>query len=66
MNALLVLMTVTKMQIALTVMEGLIAYVKETILGMENHVSVIIFSCIVFSWQLGMAHYTLCLYIYNR
>ena len=64
MNALLVLMTVTKMQIALIVMEGLIAYVKETILEMEDHVSVIIFFCIIFSWQLGMAHYTLCLYIY--
>lgn len=40
MNAHLGLMIATKMQIVQTVMEGLIAHAKETILGMENYVSV--------------------------
>jgi hypothetical protein len=40
MNVRLGLMTATKMRIALTLTEGLIAHAKETILGMENHVLV--------------------------
>jgi hypothetical protein len=40
MNVRLGLMTAMKMQIALTLMEGLIAHAKETILVMENYVSV--------------------------